>query len=203
MVQNVKDIEMVVHAAFDFAPVSDGIRHRIMGTYPRIKDELIEYCKQKKLLPFVAKFMVAQGVDVELWESILETYRIRNSHARRELEKVFHALRERGAADCYPIENFAALLASGEDIGLFASGDIDVYAGQADHGTVHEVMSELGYTRYVANEYQGYYYNKDTSPIGINMMWMWQSRRNMPFRTTLDTQKIVGGGTILASAVAC
>lgn len=191
--ENVRDIEMVVHAALDFAPISENVRCTIIDVYPKIKDELIDHCRKKKLLPFVARLMITLNLDVDMWTGILESYRIRNSNAKRELEKIFHTLREHGAADCYPIENFAALLASGEDIGMFASGDIDVYAGQADHETVHSVMTELGYTRTVANEYQGYYYTKDDIPVGINMMWTWQSRRNIPFRTVFDTQKI--GGT--------
>lgn len=190
----VRDIDMVVHAALDFAPVSEEIRHRVVEAYPQIKDELIDYCKKKKLLPFVAKLMITLSVDVDAWENLLKTYRIRNSKTKLELEKLFCAIQGRGIANCYPIENFAALLASEEDIGLFASGDIDVYAGQANHKTVHEVMPELGYTRYVANEYQCYCYRKDSSPIGINMMWMWQSRRNMPFQTNLDIPNIGTGG---------
>lgn len=198
----VREIDMVVHAALDFSPVREDIRCRIIDAYPRIKDELIDYCRRKKLLPFVARFMLALGLDIDMWKDILESYRNRNSNAKQELERVFHALRAHGAADCYPIENFAALLASGEDIGLFASGDIDVYAGQADHDTVHAVMTELGYTCNSANSYQGNYYRKDSSPVGINMMWMWQSRRNIPFRTVLDAQKI-GGGALSTFATAC
>ncbi len=191
----IKEIDMVVHAALDFAPLDEDDRCRIISIYPQIKDELINYCRQKKLLPFVARLMLALKLDVEMWGDVLESYRKRNSDAKRELESVFHALREHGVAECCPIENFAALLASGEDIGLFASGDIDVYAGQADHEMVHAVMTELGYTRNVANSYQGYYYSKDNSPVGINMMWMWQARRNMPFRTVLDYQNMeIGGG---------
>ena len=194
MSENLKDIEIVIHTALDFAPISDSTKHKIKEIYPLIKSELFFQCEKRKMLPFVAKLMIQLGIDTNGWRGVLESYRARNRKAKQELEDVFEALVENGITNCYPIENFAALLASEEDLGLFASGDIDVYAGQANHDTVHEVMSALGYTRTVANEYQGYYYSKATSPVGINMMWMWQSRRNMPFRTMLDTQNITGGG---------
>lgn len=195
MSENLKDIEIVIHTALDFAPISDSTKHKIKEIYPLIKSELFFQCEKRKMLPFVAKLMIQLGIDTNGWRGVLESYRARNRKAKQELEDVFEALVENGITNCYPIENFAALLASEEDLGLFASGDIDVYAGQANHDTVHEVMSALGYTRTVANEYQGYYYSKATSPVDINMMWMWQSRRNMPFRTMLDTQNITGGGT--------
>lgn len=192
--ENMNDIEIILHTALDFAPVSDDTKQRIRETYPLIKSELFAQCEKRKMLPFVAKLMIELEIDTNEWMDVLESYRIRNRKAKQELTDVFKALVEKGITNCYPIENFAVLLVSGEDIGLFSSGDIDVYAGQANHDTVHEVMSTLGYIRTVANEYQGYYYRKATSPVGINMMWMWQSRRNMPFRTALDTQKIGGGG---------
>lgn len=191
---NLKNIiEDIFYESLDFAPLDKDKILEIKANYSAVKQSLIESAKKRKMMPFVACLMVELNLDREYWESVLCEYRTRNSVAKEQLNDVFAALKVNGIEQCYPIENFAALLTSDTDIAMFASGDVDIYAGHADHDAIHRVMTGLGYDRTVFNEYQGYYYKKEDLPVGINMMWMWQSRKNMPFHTAFDQKNLRGG----------
>ncbi len=146
--------------------------------------------QQKKAAPFIACHHLLLGQDCAANEALLVSFRARNEQALAQLQEIFAAFYAEGIKDCFPIENFAALLESGADLALFASGDIDIYGGRADHAAVHGVMTRLGYERLQGNDRWGYFYKKAGAPVEINILWQWQSKKRGSFHTLFDTRPL-------------
>ena len=155
----------------------------VRDQYNEIAVELKRKAEKEKMLPFVAHFLVKCGVDIEYWSGVLDSYRERNSRMRKELSDLFAEFNTMGIERIYPIENFAALLASGSYIALFASNDVDLLSCISAHEEIDRVMRKMGWIPYKKAEYLGYFYIKENFPIGINLMWQWQSRENVPIRS--------------------
>lgn len=108
------------------------------------KDAMYEYFKTKKILPFAAKTFSNLGIDADYWEPILESYRERNNKVIEFLEVAYKAMQEHGVKKAFLTENFAALLTSGRDIGLFASGDVDNCYAPEEKEKMYEALQSIG-----------------------------------------------------------
>lgn len=111
------------------------------------RERLYKMAESKKILPFAARTFAEYGYDTEFWQNILETYRERNRKILRCLNEVYKRLRQAGVRKMFVSENFGALLSVGEDIALFASGDVDNYADPAEKEKIYKAFENLGYTR--------------------------------------------------------
>lgn len=111
------------------------------------KDAVYEAVKTKKILPFAAKAICECGIDVDFWSRISDIYRYRNESILRFLDKAYRSLAECGVKKMFVSENFGALLLSGGDLSLFASGDVDNYADPAEKDKIYAAFDAIGCTR--------------------------------------------------------
>lgn len=119
------------------------------------RDSLFQMVQEKKLLPFAARTFAACGLDVGFWQKYLDQFRIRNNKILRCLDIVYDSLQKHGVKKMFVSENFGALLSAKEDIGLFASGDIDNYADPSEKDKIYKAFEALGYTR--KERYSGFH----------------------------------------------
>lgn len=115
------------------------------------KDAMYEYFKTRKVLPFAAKTFCNLNMDNSFWMPILEEYRDRNTKIVAFLDAAYKALRDYGVKNAFVTENFGALLTSGRDIGLFASGDVDNCYDENEKDKLYQALQSIGCT------YQEYY----------------------------------------------
>lgn len=128
--------------------LSEAEKQQIADTYAAAgKDAVYEAVSTKKILPFAAKTLCACGIDADFWSEIADTYRRRNESILRFLDKAYRALAECGVQKMFVSENFGALLLSGGDLSLFASGDVDNYADPAEKEKIYAAFEAIGCTR--------------------------------------------------------
>lgn len=107
---------------------------------------MYEYFTKKKILPFAAKTFCNLDIDSDFWMPILEQYRDRNSKIISFLNTVYNTLSDFGVKKAFVTENFAALLTSGRDIALFASGDVDNCYDPEEKEKIYSALKSLGCT---------------------------------------------------------
>ena len=108
-------------------------------------ENLLTMAKQAKMLPFLAKLMLALEADPQVWQPVYDRYAERNAQVIAELDRVYAALTAAGCKKLFASENFGAMLAADGDMALFASGDVDNYVDAEEYPVVKQVMTSLGY----------------------------------------------------------
>lgn len=122
------------------------------------KEAMYEYFTKKKILPFAAKTFCNLDIDTDFWMPILEEYRDRNKKIIVFLNDAYTKMREFGVKKVVLSENFAALLTSGRDVGLFASGDVDNCYDPSEKDKIYAALESLGckcYEVYSMNRLNG------------------------------------------------
>ncbi len=155
-------------------------------------ENVYEATKKKKMLPFVAAMLVTSGIEKEKWEPIVEKYRERNTIVCQQLSEVYAMMRKAGVKKMFISENYGALLNSGRDIGLFASGDCDNCADLSEKATIDKVFESMGYT--IKDRYSGKtlcttsYYNSQRLPDDFYFGVCWEplSRLKLPCFINMD-----------------
>lgn len=99
-----------------------------------------------KMLPFLAKLLLCLDIDKPYWQTVYDRYADRNRKVLQQLHSVYEQLHAAGCKKVFVSENFGAMLASGSDIALFASGDIDNYADAAEYPLIKQTLLSCGYT---------------------------------------------------------
>jgi len=110
------------------------------------RQKIYAFAEQKKILPFAANLLSTMDLDKEFWLKILEHYEKRNQKILEELDHLFRKLYENGVKKIFVTENFGAVLASDAEIGLFASGDVDLYAEIDEKEKIYDIFREAGYS---------------------------------------------------------
>ena len=154
--------------------------------------KVYETTKKKKMLPYVASMLSKANIDKLNWESVLENYQKRNAIVRQQLSNVYAVMAEVGVKKMFISENYGALLSSGRDIGLFASGDCDSCADISEKSKIDKVFEKLGYTR--EDRYSGKmlctssYYNSKLLPDDFYFGICWEplSRLKLPCFINMD-----------------
>lgn len=108
------------------------------------KDGMFEFVRKKKIIPFAAKTFTRMGVETSYWKALLEEYRDRNKKVIRFLDRAYEVAAFNGVNKMFVSENFGAMLASGMDLGLFASGDVDNHAALEEKDKLYAAMNSLG-----------------------------------------------------------
>ena len=106
---------------------------------------LLSMAKQAKMLPFLARLMLALDVETDTWQPVYERYAMRNRQVIAELSRVYSELTASGCSKLFVSENFGAMLAADSDIALFASGDVDNYVAAEEYPEVKRIMTSRGY----------------------------------------------------------
>lgn len=155
-------------------------------------ENVYEKTRKKKMLPYVASMIVRSEIDINNWAPVLENYRNRNKAVVDELSVIYEKMWEAGVRKMFVSENFGALLNSGRDIGLFASGDMDNCADLSEKHNIDNVFKSLGYKS--EDRYSGKtlctssYYNERRLPedFYIGLCWEPLSRLKLPCFIHMD-----------------
>lgn len=183
---------------FFTASVKDQLTQEQVSRYvkPLYEEEgfqnVYETTKKKKMLPYVASMLVRAGVDEVNWQPVMMSYRKRNYAVIDELNVLYDAMWKAGVRKMFVSENFGALLNSGRDIGLFASGDMDNCADYSEKEKIDSVFESLGYR--CEDRYSGKtictssYYNQKCLPDNfyIGLCWEPLSRLKLPCFINMD-----------------
>ncbi|MFB0919933.1 MAG: nucleotidyltransferase family protein [Oscillospiraceae bacterium] len=181
---------IMYRAAFKHIELTDHEKKEIAKLYAeegRVK--IASRAKKKKIIPATAMLMCRLGSDVEYWKSISDEYRARNERVVECLDAVYSELRTNGVSRICAVENFGALLASGQDLAMFGSGDVDNYADISEKDKINNVLSKLGYTyeeRFAGNILiSTSYKNENVLPAGFyfGISWDVSCRVNLPCLT--------------------
>lgn len=111
------------------------------------REAMYQMANEKKILPFAANAFVFCDLDRDFWAQVLEQYRHRNRAILQCLDSAYAELARQGVKKMFVSENFGALLFSGNDIGLFASGDVDNHADPSEKKKIYRAFEALGFTR--------------------------------------------------------
>ncbi len=151
--------------------------------------KIIERATKKKILPAAAMLMCKLGINESYWKAVADEYRERNELVVKCLDAVYSELRANGVTKIGVVENFGALLASGQDLAMFGSGDVDSYADISEKDKINNVFQKLGYTyeeRYAGNILiSTSFRNENELPSGFyfGISWDVTCRLNLPCLT--------------------
>ena len=155
-------------------------------------DTVMKMAKQSKILPFIANSCVICEKDAETWYPIYCEYKKRNNQVVSGLDVIYQEFEAKGVKKVFLSENFGALLASGGDLALFASGDVDNCAEISESELISEIMKSLGFKeerRYSGNLYiSAEYSNPEILPKGFDFGIQWEplARLTLPSLIHLD-----------------
>ncbi|MEA4894591.1 MAG: nucleotidyltransferase family protein [Oscillospiraceae bacterium] len=134
-------------AAFKHIDLTDYEKTEIKKLYgDEGRAKIFDKAEKKKIIPATAMLMCKLGIDDEYWKAVSDEYRIRNERVVESLNSAYSELRTGGVTRIGVVENFGALLASGQDLAMFGSGDVDNYADMAEKDKIYYVFKEMGYT---------------------------------------------------------
>lgn len=168
-------------------------RRMIFSGYKEFsKDQIYDFAKTRKILPFVSNLLIRLNLDTLFWQDIENSFVERNTAIVDILDKFFRKLSERGADKVFVFENFGTLLASNNNIACFASGDVDLYSDPSCRDVVCEVLMEENFipkkSNHMVETVKTEFFNKRLfeKGFGINVMWQPLSRTKIAFPLKLD-----------------
>ena len=147
--------------------------------------ELLRVATKKKVLPVVGKLLGGIDVDAIVWEEKYQQFKLRNQQITRLMAEIFQAFEQAGVQRICVFENYGAMLAAGTDIGLYASGDVDLYALPEQKDDIIRVLAGFGYMpagdeldrRCIMTEFI-----RQDGIIRINVAWKPLRRFSLPVR---------------------
>lgn len=159
------------------------------------KEEILQWCANKKYTPVVANYFIHQGIDVDFWQQKYDFYLQRNRILIRFLGELFSAFKKAGVTSLFVYENFGALLASGTDIALYSSGDIDICGDIAERNQIIAVMESFeffireAHTKFVKEIRIGFAGKIGNMDYRLNIMFMPLVRYKLPI--TIDYHRVL------------
>ncbi|MBO5837430.1 MAG: nucleotidyltransferase family protein [Oscillospiraceae bacterium] len=137
------------------------------------------------MLPGIANLMCKLDIDRDFWAQQLAFYTQRNQRIVECLDEMYCLLAQNGIDRIAVVENFGALLASGKDISVFGSGDVDEYVDPQQQEKLYEVLLNAGYKiqeHKAGNILISTRIDKDTFPEGfyLGVNWDVTTRLNLP-----------------------
>ncbi|PKM71555.1 MAG: hypothetical protein CVU91_13290 [Firmicutes bacterium HGW-Firmicutes-16] len=134
-------------AAFKRIDLTDYEKTEIAELYnDEGRAKIVARAKKKKIVPATTMLMCKLGIEDEFWKPLSDEYRSQNERIVECLDAVYSELRAIGVTKLGVVENFGALLASGQDLAMFGSGDVDNYADITEKDRIHNVFNKMGYT---------------------------------------------------------
>ena len=136
----------IYRAAYSHCPLGEVEESKIRRIYEEDgKDAILAAAKKKKLIPAVAVLMCKLDLDKAFWQEYVDYYLQRNIRVVDCLDEMYRLLAENGVTKLAVVENFGSLLASGQSLAMFGSGDVDQYADPSEWKRIHEILSQNGY----------------------------------------------------------
>ena len=108
------------------------------------RKEIMDLAVKEKIVPFVAYAMSKTNIEKSFWQKKYNYFRDRNTKIVKLLDAIFLEMKKRNIP-IFLYENFGSLLLSGENIGLFCSGDVDLCSSLEYKEKVTKVLNNFGY----------------------------------------------------------
>jgi hypothetical protein len=112
---------------------------------------IINLAVKEKILPFVAYTMSKTNIEKSFWQKKYDYFKNRNSGIVKLLDAIFIEMKRKNIL-IFLYENFGSLLLSGEDIGLFCSGDVDLCSFKEYKNDIAEILNNFGYVSAVRKD---------------------------------------------------
>ncbi|NBK98441.1 MAG: hypothetical protein EOM50_10535 [Erysipelotrichia bacterium] len=142
-----KNFWILYRAAFKHISLNLNEIDIILALYENVgRENILSVAKKKKILPAIASLMVRLKIEEEYWNKYIVQFRARNQKILACLDSVYSSLYSAGVTRMVVIENFGALLSSGQDLSMFGSGDVDNYADLSQKEIIYDVFKNLGFT---------------------------------------------------------
>jgi len=137
---------------------------------------IMDLAVKEKIVPFVAYTMSKTNIEKSFWQKKYNYFRDRNTKIVKLLDAIFKEMKNKNIP-IFLYENFGSLLLSGEDIGLFCSGDVDLCSSLEYKEEVMKVFSRFGYLPKIRkyenlNVWTEFCNTIGTNDIWINVMWV-------------------------------
>lgn len=187
---------VLTNAAFKCCELTEREKTTIIKLYTLDgKQQIYDYAKNRKILPFVAMLLAGMGFDTQYWNEIAEEFRVRNEKVIYCLNIAFELLLKSGVKKIFVKENFAALLSADADKALFSSGDVDMYADIAHKEIIYTVFEQLGYTREERFTHKKIistsFYNDSVLPKGFHFGVSWNPFARLKLPSFLNADDFV------------
>ncbi len=147
---------------------------------------------KEKIVPFVAYTMSKINIEKSFWQKKYNYFRDRNIKIVKLLDAIFKEVKNKNIP-IFLYENFGSLLLSGEDIGLFCSGDVDLCSSLEYKEEIIKVLSSFGYFLRIRkyenlNVWTEFCNKAGTNDIWINVMWVPITEKVLAVAPEIDSQ---------------
>jgi len=139
---------------------------------------IMDLAVKEKIVPFVAYTMLKTNIEKFFWQKKYNYFRDRNGKIVKLLDAIFKEMKNKNIP-IFLYENFGSLLLSGEDIGLFCSGDVDLCSLKEYENDITEILSNFGYVPAARRDKKENFnirseFSKSSNDdnIWINVAWM-------------------------------
>lgn len=153
---------------------------------------ILDLAVKEKIVPFVAYTMSKTNIEKPFWQEKYIYFRDRNIKIVKLLDAIFKEMKNKNIP-IFLYENFGSLLLSGEDIGLFCSGDVDLCSSLEYKEEVIKVLSSFGYFVRIRNYenlnvWTQFCNTTGTNDIWINVMWTPVSEKVLAVAPEIDSK---------------
>lgn len=156
------------------------------------RKKILELAVKEKIVPFVAYAMSNTNIEKSFWQKKYNYFRDRNTEIVKLLDTIFKEMNNKNIP-IFLYENFGSLLLSGEDIGLFCSGDVDLCSSLEYKEEIIKVLSSFDYfpkirkyeTLNVWSEFCNI--NKDND-MWINVQWTPLAEKVFPVAPEINSE---------------
>lgn len=170
---------------------SDDVQILCNGYKSYGKEAFEEWLKKDKQTRCYASLVLSNLPieDASYWADVHNEYTKRNEAVIQMLIPIFDSFHKKGGKSVCVYENFGAVLSSGESVGCFASGDVDLVVNDSEEKIISPCLKEAGFennhrndhatvsTKIVMSFYnpnalsgKGYWINIMRKPISRNYM---------------------------------
>ena len=140
---------------------------------------IMDLAVKEKIVPFVAYTMSKINIEKKsFWQKKYNYFRNRNIKIVKLLDVIFKEMKNKNIP-IFLYENFGSLLLSGEDIGLFCSGDVDLCSLKGHKNDIAEILSNFRYVpaarrdkKEKFNIRSEFFKSGNDDNIWINVAWM-------------------------------
>lgn len=153
---------------------------------------IMDLAVKEKIVPFVAYAMSKTNIEKSFWQKKYNYFRDRNTKIVKLLDAIFKEMKNKNIP-IFLYENFGSLLLSGENIGLFCSGDVDLCSSLEYKEEVIKIFSSFDYfpkirkyeTLNVWNEFCSSNKNND---MWINVQWTPLAEKVFPVAPEINSE---------------
>jgi len=132
---------------------------------------ILDLAVKEKIVPFVAYTMSKTNIEKPFWQEKYIYFRERNIKIVKLLDAIFKEMKNKNVP-IFLYENFGSLLLSGEDIGLFCSGDVDLCSSLEYKEEVIKVLSSFDYFVRIRNYENLNVWTQFCNTTGTNDIWI-------------------------------